>query len=251
MTVIFADLAGFTTVAETLGGQATVSTLNRYMTRLTDVLVDQGAYVNKFLGDGVMAFWSAFADDPGQCTKACMAALRCQRAVVELNRDPAFGTVPEIAMRIGIATGRVVVGDCGAPPALNDYTVIGDSVNLAARLESANKQFGTGVLINGTTREQLAPDLPLRLRSLGKIVVVGQSAAVPIFEVLGPDAPEELIELSDRAVLAYASGAFDECRAALDALEARHGQAKLAKLYREAIDVVDDTFDGALHLLNK
>ncbi len=251
MTTVFVDLAGFTTVAETLGGAATVSTLNRYMGRLTDVLIEQGAYVNKFLGDGVMAFWSAFALDSEQATRGCIAALRCQQAVQEINAQPGFENTPKIGMRVGVATGKVVVGDCGAPPALNDYTVIGDAVNLAARLESANKQFGTGILINGRTQELLDRDAPVRLRRLGNIIVVGQNVAVPVFEVLGPDASDELITLTERAVDAYAAGEFERCLAALAELEEKHDQKKLVGLYRAAIDIVDDDFDGSLRLDSK
>jgi class 3 adenylate cyclase len=248
MTVLFGDLAGFTTISEQLGGATTVSTLNRYMSELTDVLVARGAYLNKFLGDGLMAFWSAFAVDPDQARKACQAALNCQNAVVLLNDDPEYEDIPRLGLRLGIATGEVVVGDCGAPPALNDYTVIGDAVNLAARLESANKQFGTRILVNGRTRELLG-DAEILVRPLGRIVVVGQSTPVEIFEVMPPETSPELIELSEKAASAFEAGKVEETRAVLEQLDARFGASPITELYREAMD--EDDFDGVLHLREK
>jgi class 3 adenylate cyclase len=247
VSVLFADLANFTSISEALGGPLSVATLNRCLRELVKVLVAEGAYVNKFLGDGLMAFWSAFAVDPQQATRACDAALRCQAAMARLNQEAQGQGMPAIGLRIGIATGRAVVGDCGAPPAINDYTVIGDTVNLAARLESANKQFGTGVLINGRTRE-LIEGSPHRVRLLGRMVVAGQSTPVKVFELLPEGAAAALIEVTERAVAAFAAGRFEEARGDLEDLERRFGQEKLAGVYREAIADVGEVFDGVLHL---
>ena len=250
LTVLFGDLAGFTSISERLGGPTTVSTLNRYMGALTEVLITEGAYLNKFLGDGLMAFWSAFAVDPEQASKACSGALNCQNAVEQLNDDPQYRHIPRLGLRIGIATGRVVVGDCGAPPALNDYTVIGDAVNLASRLESANKQFGTRILINGRTRE-LLDDAPVLVRFVGRIIVVGQSAPVQVYEVLAPETPEEFVRGSEAAISALSAGRVDEGLQALHEVDQRFGASKLSELYREAVSEAGETFDGVLRLREK
>jgi adenylate cyclase len=206
--------------------------------------------VNKFLGDGVMAFWSAFQVDPQQAKKACQAAVDCQAAVAKLNKQAVAAGQPEIGLRLGLATGRAVVGDCGAPPAINDYTVIGDVVNLAARLESANKQFGTSTLINERTFELInGTDVPAR--HLGRVVVVGQSTPTTIFEVLPPGSPPELIELTQRVVEAFGAGKFDEAKEALDELEKRCGSSGMVDVYRDAIANVRGVFDGVLYLRSK
>lgn len=259
MTTMFVDLAGFTSISEKLDGPTTVSTLNRAMRGMTTVLTAERAYVNKFLGDGLMAFWSAFEPDPEQAARACRAAIACQKAIVDLQEDESFAGLPRLSARVGIATGPVVVGDCGAPPDLNDYTVIGNAVNLAARLESANKQFGTKVLIDGRTRELLGQsaengdiDRSLGLRRLGRITVVGQTVPVEIFEVLGPDADTFLIELTEEAVDAFAAGDFIQCLAAIKRLEDKYGHSKLGDAYREGVaDGAEGIFDGVLRLRAK
>lgn len=255
MTTFFLDLAGFTSISERLDGPSTVATLNRAMRENTRVLTAEGAYVNKFLGDGIMAFWSAFQADPEQAARACRAALECQRTVAALNDDPAMAGLPRLSARVGVATGTVVVGDCGAPPELNDYTVIGNAVNLAARLESANKQFGTGVLIDGRTRELAGDSLGgYKLRNLGKIVVVGQTALVDVFEVLPATADPKRIDLTHEGVALYQAGDFIGALTAFTRLEREYGDEKLAGVYRDGVaDAAEmgDAFDGAIRLRSK
>ncbi len=260
ITSLFVDLAGFTSISERLDGKTTVALLNRCMRAMTAELTAENAYVNKFLGDGLMAFWSAFGQDPDQARRACRAALACQRAVAAVNDDPAMQGLPRISARIGIATGPVTVGDCGAPPELNDYTVIGNAVNLAARLESANKQFGTAVLIDGVTMAAFGADAgggagaAFRLRPVGRIVVVGQSTPVETFEIVAPDADGEWIEATEQAVAAYQRGDFAASREMWGRLAARWGKSKLADAYREAMDDLGSPptdWDGALRLRAK
>lgn len=193
LTVMFTDFAGFTSLSEKLGGRETVALLNAYLRELTEVLLARGAYVNKFLGDGVMAFWGAPVESDRHAGAALEAAVEAVAAVERLNRERAGGGeggvegTGGVGMRIGVSTGRVIVGDCGAPPRLNDYTVIGDAVNLAARLESANKALGTGVLVTGRTVELLsdAERSALLLRPMGRVRVVGQSVGVEVWELVG------------------------------------------------------------------
>jgi class 3 adenylate cyclase len=199
IAVMFCDLAGFTTIAERLGGAGAVSTLNQVMGAMTDEVIATGGYVNKFLGDGLMAFWSAFEPQPDQAERAARAAVRCQERMEEIRRQPGM---EGLSLRIGLSMGEAIVGDCGAPPRLNDYTAIGDVVNLAARLESANKQFGTGMLMDSTIAEGArATGLPGMLR-LGRVVVVGQSVPVELWTSV-PGLQE-----SQRAVVEAAVEAF-------------------------------------------
>ena len=249
-TILFGDLAGFTTISEKLGGPEVVKTLNLYMGAMTRELTEEHAYVNKFLGDGLLAFWSAFAPEPRQCEYAVKAAIRCQQLVKEIGQRPDRAGLPPISLRLGIATGKVVIGDCGAPPDLNDYTVIGDSVNLAGRLESANKQFGTSILVDGRTAGA-ARDAGLPLLRLGRVVVVGQSVPVDLFEVCLDADPGERVRLTEAGVDRFAAGDFDGARSAFDALEARFGRSKTAAAFREAIDRPGEMRDGVLRLKAK
>ncbi len=230
VSVLFADLAGFTAASERMGSEATVALLNRCMRDLTGALTDHQAYVNKFLGDGLLAFWSAFHEQPDQATLACRAALACQQAIEAINADRPGE--PPLHARIGIATGEAIVGDCGAPPRLNDYTVIGDTANLAARLESANKQFTTAILIDDTTHAQL--DEPLHTRPLGPVGVVGREQAVQMFELL--DAPLSQDVAEAWATLAAAMHAGEGVAQALDALSAAGVPDTSLALWRLHVD---------------
>lgn len=257
ITVVFGDLAGFTSIAETLGGPGVVATLNLYLGRLADELVKRGAYVNKFLGDGFMAFWSAFGTEPEQERLAAESAAACQAAVEELGAKVEPGA-PRISLRIGIATGVAVVGDCGAPPRLNDYTAIGDVVNLSARLESANKQFGTRVLMDGATRagiDRIAARTPgasvPRMRYLGQVVVVGQSRPIDLYEVVDASAEGAWIEDTERAVRAFRERDLRQSKTLWQAFESRWGQSKLSQAYLAAIDAGDGADDGVLRLRAK
>ncbi|NDG62332.1 MAG: CHASE2 domain-containing protein [Planctomycetes bacterium] len=256
ITVMFGDLAGFTTIAEQLGGPGVVSTLNLYLGRLSNELVDRDAYVNKFLGDGFMAFWSAFGDEPRQESLAAESAVACQAAMKELGQNSEFGS-PKISVRLGIATGMAVVGDCGAPPKLNDYTAIGDVVNLSARLESANKQFGTGILIDGATHRGIIAqggNSSIKIRALGAIIVVGQSKPIEIFEVVGLDADDSWIAATEHAVALFRDQKIDESAAAWKEFETRFGESKVSKMYLEAIELIregEEVSDGVLRLRAK
>ena len=249
---MFGDLAGFTTIAETLGGPGVVKTLNLYLGRLADELVKRNSYVNKFLGDGFMAFWSAFGHEPRQEALAAESAVACQKLMSELALGAAVGA-PKISVRIGIATGMAVVGDCGAPPKLNDYTAIGDVVNLASRLESANKQFGTGILMDGATRQgltRIGGDLQVKFRPLGKVVVVGQSVPIDVFELVGLDADDEWIAATERAVALFAAKELAASVAAWHEFEARFAVSKVSQLYITAIEAGEGA-DGVLRLRAK
>ena len=236
--VMFGDLAGFTSISEQLDTEATVALLNRCMAGLTERVTDRHAYLNKFLGDGFLAFWSAFGEQPDQATLACHAAIECQNFMEEVNSASTNG-LPKLGLRIGIATGEAVVGDCGAPPKLNDYTVIGDVANLAARLESANKQFGTPILMDGRTRSLVASD-DLPLIEVGPIQVVGREGVIDAWTLaIGPTDGELATHASSLAT-AIREGDRDTARRALEGME-QHGAApiltsKLSEVVRQSSD---------------
>jgi len=239
VTCFFSDLAGFTSISEKLDSRQTVALLNRYMAAMNDELTRREAYVNKFLGDGIMAVWGAFASDPRQVELACRAALACVNRLAGITEELEANGLPRLSMRVGIATGVGTVGDCGAPPDLRDYTVIGDTANLAARLESANKQFGTRILLDGRTRELLPDDL--LTRPLGHVAVVGQEQATDLYELVaekGRETPEQrdLIERTARAVERFREGDLEGASGAWREIVERHGPSPASDLYLAEIE---------------
>jgi len=239
VTCFFSDLAGFTSISEKLDSRQTVALLNRYMASMNDELTRREAYVNKFLGDGIMAVWGAFASEPRQVELACRAALACVSRLGQLTKELEAKGLPHLSMRVGIATGVGTVGDCGAPPELRDYTVIGDTANLAARLESANKQFGTRILVDGRTKELLPDDL--LTRPLGHVAVVGQQHATDLHELVavkGEETPgqRDLIERTKRAIGLFRAGNLEGAAGEWRGIRAAHGASPAADLYLAEIE---------------
>ncbi len=239
ITVLFADLAGFTTTSERLDSAEAVALANRALSTLAGQVVAQDGYVNKFLGDGLMAFWSAFDEQPDQADRACAAAAACAEAI---------RSMPEVGLdiRLGIATGEAIVGDCGAPPDLNDYTAIGDTVNLASRLEGANKAFGTRILVDGETLRQAGD--AVRSLPIGPVVVVGRTTPTELHAVVDDEMPQAAI---DAAVALQRAIAEDDRAAAARALEQIGEHRQLDALGLRWAEVIDGDGELTLHLSSK
>lgn len=181
-SIFFSDVKGFTSISEKMSAEDLTAQLNEYFAALGHKLRDQRGYVDKFIGDGIMAFWGRpFVSSDDYATRACTAAMECLKAAAELRAKWQAEGKPQFFQRIGIATGNVVVGNIGTDTKKN-FTVIGDSVNLASRLEGANKVYGTEVLVDARTAE-LARGSVL-FREVDQIVVVGKTEPVRIFEPL-------------------------------------------------------------------
>ncbi len=173
LTVMFTDLAGFTSLSERLR-EGIVPVLSRYLEETSSAVVAHRGTIDKFIGDAVMAFWGAPMADPDHAADACAAALGA------LRRLAASGT--GLHMRIGINTGMVLVGNIGSSDRLS-YTAIGDSVNIASRLEAVNKRYGTDILIGEATRE--AAGDAILVRRLDRIAVYGRDGGTVVYELLG------------------------------------------------------------------
>ena len=187
VTAMFTDLAGLTALSERIGAERTQRLLNVSLGRFVDVMLRHAGMVNKFIGDGIFAFWNpVILPQPDHARRACDTAVDLRAALHELVAEQgARGgdeAIRELVLRIGIATGRAVVGPCGSEQKY-DYTCIGDSVNTAARLESANKFYGTRSLVNGATHAAVGEGFAFR--PLGVVRVKGKVHVVPIFELLG------------------------------------------------------------------
>jgi len=180
MTVLFSDVRGFTALSEKGEPEDVVRQLNEYFARMVQVLFAHRGTLDKFVGDMVMALFGAPLDDPDHAEHAVQTALAMSSALDDLNRKWASEGRAELDIGIGINTGEMVAGNIGSATIMS-YTVIGDAVNLGARLESLNKDYGTRVIISEATRAQLKGRYDIR--PLGDVTVKGRSRPVAIFEV--------------------------------------------------------------------
>jgi len=199
VTLMFTDLANFTTLSEKQSAEQTVEVLTAYFNAMTPLVHQTGGTVDKFIGDAVMAFWGAPLDDPHHAEHAVQSAIAMQEAMERLASDLRAKGLPAISMRIGLHSGRVVVGNVGSSTRFS-YTAIGDAVNLAARLEGANKAFGTGILLSESTAILLPKHISLR--PLDEVIVKGKTQPVRIFT---PSDSKELCDLSTQALEAFSS----------------------------------------------
>jgi len=207
MTVFFSDLEGFTRMCEGLTPDAAVRFLNRYFAMMAEVIRGRQGIVDKYIGDSVMAFWGPPFTDPAEHARlGCLAALE-QMQQMDAFRGALpelFGIkhgLPEVNVRMGVASGEVTVGNIGSETS-RGYTVIGDTVNLASRLEQANKFYGTRILVSEGTRT-LAGDT-LAFREIDSLRVAGKLEPVKVFELIG--LADEVSETIRQAVQAYESG---------------------------------------------
>jgi adenylate cyclase len=180
MTVLFSDIRGFTTVSERGEPEEIVGMLNEYFTRMVAIVFAHKGTLDKFVGDMVMALFGAPLDDPHHAEHAVDAALEMIRELNRLNEKWSAEGRPVLDIGIGISTGPMIAGNIGSE-AIMSYTVIGDAVNLGARLESLNKEYGTRIIISEATREALSGRY--LYRPLGDVVVKGKTRPVAIYEV--------------------------------------------------------------------
>ena len=183
LTLLFSDLAGFTPMAERRQAEDLVSLLNEYLDDMTQVVIEQRGYVDKYIGDAVMAFWNAPEELDDHADRAILTAIGMQRQMQELNRrwHDRDGRQAPLQVRIGIHTGTAIVGNFGGQSRFN-YSAIGDDVNLAARLEPANKKFETLTMVSHATL--LEARGKYRVRGLGDVRVPGRVVPVKVFELI-------------------------------------------------------------------
>jgi adenylate cyclase len=216
-TVFFSDIAGFTSISEELTPLAMVKLLNHYFAAVTESIRANNGIVDKFIGDAVMAFWcEPFSPGDSHAAAACRSALAQQELIAKINQDlpNVLGlrrSAPTIAVRMGIATGEVILGTIGSTLA-KSFTVVGDNVNLASRLESVNKIFGTRIIVTESTVKLARSEV--ETRELDLVTVAGKTEPVRIYEVLcqagqlGPGQPELLQEFA-KGLVAYRQRDWD------------------------------------------
>jgi adenylate cyclase len=231
LTVLFADIAGFTGLSERLGDRI-VPLLSSYLDTISREVSAHDGTIDKFIGDAVMAFWGAPAANADHAVDACRAALACQQALRASGLTDDRGQ--PLRVRIGINSGTMLVGNIGSELRLN-YTVIGDAVNVASRLEGANKEYGTGIIIGEETRN-LAGDR-IQVRELDRLMVYGRAGGLAIYELLGivgPGAePPPWVALYESGLAAYRARDFAGAMALFEKLLAIRASDQPARIMCE------------------
>jgi len=220
ITAFFSDVAGFTSISEALSPEDLVGLLNAYLSEMTDIILDLGGTLDKYEGDAIIAFWNAPVDLPDHALRACRAALRCQGRLAERREDFRRRFGHEVRMRVGINSGPAVVGNMGSERRF-DYTAMGDTMNLASRLEGAGKVYGVSTLVGEETERRVRDEI--LAREVDVIRVVGKKQPIRVFELLGekgavPAEESEKAAAFGRALETYRARRFSEAAVLFEAL---------------------------------
>jgi adenylate cyclase len=264
MTIMFCDMSGFTAMSEGMTPRGLVKVMNHYFTVMSAPIRANRGVIDKYIGDAIMAYWGPpFVEEAEQAQLACAAATDMIALVPALQKQ-----LPDILgirampapcdLRIGIASGEVLTGSIGSELMMS-FTVMGDAVNLASRLEAANKLYGTRVLISETTAAALGASFALR--EIDRLVVVGQSESQAVFEVMGKpgelSSEEEVLrENYADGLVAYRARRFDEAKDAFaKALESVPGDGPsrvlLVRIAQFEMNPPPEDWDGAWHMEHK
>jgi len=231
-TVMFTDMRNFTTLAESLAPQESLQLLNRVLTEVSAVIEGHGGVVDKYLGDGAMAIFGAPVTRPDDVQRAVMAALEIRSRVESLGPELEARGLPRPQVGIGLNTARVVAGNIGSPTRLN-YTVLGDGVNLASRLEGLTKRYHVPIVAGGRTRDAVTGIL---WRELDKVRVRGRTIPERIFEPLGreqdvPAATRQRLAVWHEALEDFRTRRWNAARALFEQLAEEPGYVRLVALY--------------------
>ena len=218
LTCLFTDIRGFTSISERMEPEKLVTLLQEYMTAMTDIILNYNGLLDKYIGDAIMAVFCTPIAEPDHALRACLSSLDMRHALKGLNDHWQSMSFPEIDIGVGINTGEMVVGNMGSTSRF-DYTVIGDNVNLASRLEGTNKHYGTQIIISQYTWEQVKDEV--LARELDAVRVQGKKEPVLIYELLARDGSGEeqdntktLIRLFDEARILYKARDWNGAEAA-------------------------------------
>jgi adenylate cyclase len=264
MTVLFCDVKGFSSTSERMTPQGLVKVMNRYFSTMSAPIRHHQGIIDKYIGDAIMAYWGPpFAADAEQSRLASLAALDMLQLVPQLRAELpellGVRTLPNaFDIRIGIATGEVLVGTIGSELMMS-YTVMGDTVNLASRLEGANKEYGGHILVSEATVTGAAA--AVEAREIDRVVAVGQSQPQAIFEIMGRkgELTPEQVELRDRfsaGLAAYRSQRWGDSRRAFEAALLAVPDDGPSMMFIKRIDRLTaappgDGWDGSWHLERK
>jgi adenylate cyclase len=255
ITVFFSDIKAFSTFSEKMSAEELVAFLNVYLGAMTDVILERRGVVDKYIGDAVVAFWGAPERLENDAREACLAALEQREALARLNQRFRAEGRPEIAIRAGLNRGPASVGNMGSAQRFA-YTAMGDTVNIASRLEGANKFFGTSFMISESVRS--AAGETIVTRRLGKIRVVGKAMPVEVHELVAArgsagEAALRRIEAYEKALALLAAGEYSQAGALFEeylAGGADHAAERCLTLARD-LEARKASWDGVFELSEK
>ncbi len=259
LTVLFADIRGFTSISERLDPRAVIELLNEYLTPMTDIIVqDHRGTLDKYMGDAIMAFWGAPREQPDHPLRACQAALAMTGRLEQLRAGWRERGVPEIDIGVGINTGPMSVGFVGSQDRFYNYTVLGDAVNLASRLEGTNREYGTRILISQATWERVRGQVVAR--ELDAVRVKGRTEPVVIHELLGLGRPAKaqaaFLSEFEWGLSAYKGQRWEEAMAHFRSAIALAGPDACSQMYLQRCQAMRQNppgpgWDGVYQLLHK
>ena len=245
-TLLFSDIKDFTTISEGMNAEELVGFLNEYLGAMAAQIAGNDGILDKYLGDGIMAFWGPPLTKGNHAELACNAAIGMQAVLIGMREGWHARGLPPIHVRIGVATGEVIVGNIGCDQA-QDYTCIGDTVNLAARLEGVNKVYGTRIIIDETTLDLI--DDRYRVRELDTVRVKGREGGTRIFELLGAPSgeasePQEHYRCYAEALALYRAGGFADALKGFQSLGDDTAALVMAEACDELIAQPPENWDG-------
>jgi adenylate cyclase len=259
ITILFTDIKGFSSISEKVSEDVLVKLLNIYFTDMTNVVLANGGAVDKFIGDSIMAFWGAPLPDSDSAYHACVTAVHMQSQLDKLQTQLFKIGGVGIKQRIGVNTGLCIVGNMGSEQKKN-YTVTGDPVNLASRLEGVNKQYGTGILISEFTHKKTGKRLVTRL--VDRVQVVGKSEPVQIYELIDiankplDDKKKYFLDIYEQGLKAYQERRWDEGIAFMEHALEKVPDDSVCQLYIERMKLYQitppsDNWSGVFVLQSK
>ena len=223
ISIFFSDVQSFTSLSEKLSPETLTELLNQYLTEMTNIILEHGGTIDKYEGDAIIAFWNAPSDQSDHALRAINAAIKCQSRLAELAESFKAKVGRPLWTRIGLNTGDAIVGNMGSNLRF-DYTMLGDSVNLASRLEGLNKQFGTYLMCSLQTKKEAEEHgCRLKWRELGRVSVVGKTEAVNVFEPIPSETyakKEKVYRAFEAALKMFYAGKIAEAKKYFDALSA-------------------------------
>lgn len=263
LSIFFSDIANFTTISETYPSEKLVQHLSEYFEEMSSILTNHNGTIDKYIGDAIMAFWGAPQQDSQHALNCCLSALLCQKRLLDLNRKWKYEKKPELETRIGIHVGEAIVGNIGSSERMN-YTLIGDSVNLAARLEGTNKMYGTHIIISESTVKQLHEHAVVR--PLDIVAVKGKNEGIKIYELLALNNSDPLVlptheqqrmcDTFSKAFNWYLEQRWDEAIGAFQELINLYGKDYACELYITRCNEYKNNpppadWDGIFHMRSK
>jgi len=238
LTVFFSDIASFTTISEQFQDkpEGLVELLNEYLDEMTAIILKHEGTLDKYEGDAIMAFWGAPIPQKDHALRTCLASLEMQKRLSQLRPKWKKEGKPALEVRIGVNTGVMIVGNMGGKDRF-DYTVIGDSVNLASRLEGANKQYGSHIMISDFTYQEIKSDVAVR--ELDLIQVKGKSEPIRVWELLGlanmptTDNQKQSLELYHEGIKLYRARSWEEAIAYFQQAKQLDPACRVAEIYEQ------------------